>query len=331
MSDIIGTASFDQFTDFKTVDEMKNTKSRVIFSLEAYKHFIELINSSKDSHHETGVFFLGKEQGKDSHQIFIDSFTTDLQPADGNFSGGAVDDTNESQKIREKAVRDDGYDCLFHFHVHSSPIGSHYETFSDQDLNLYANYNQSPWFQYYSKKDIEDIAGTEISDNEYEFILKSFLEGNGQINDVFTKSVPQNRKVSYFGMLATPDRTNKIDEPRTTHNNYQLSVIFSEHQYDSNGKLQLQFYRFPNIYYIGKDNKIFRIGDFQRKVSPELSSGRKVRNDVKIQAIGKDPNTGKLIEDIEVGKYVNGQFIFNREFSSADLSNLTRHTDDEER
>lgn len=326
MSDIIDTASFDQFTDFKTVDEMVNSKSKIIFSAEAYTHFLELINASRNSQNETGCFFLGKEQGKDSNQIFIDSFTTDLKPSDGHFSGGAVDDTRESQKIREKAVRDYGYDCLFHFHVHTTPQGSYYEAFSDQDLKLYADCNKSPWFQYYSKQDIEHILGTELCDEEYEMILQNFLNKNGQISEAFTKSVPQNRKVTYFGMLATPDRTNRIDQNRTTHNNYQLSTIFPEQQYDRNGRLQLQFYRFPNMYYIGAENKIYRIGDFQRKVRPELSSGRIINNGVKIQAIGKDPNTGRTIEDIEVGKYVDGQFIFNREFSPTDISGLTSHT-----
>ena len=37
-----------------------------------------------------------------------------------------------------------------------------------------------------------------------------------------------------------------------------------------------------------------------------------------------------MIEDIEVGKYIDGQFIFNREFSPTDLSSLTRHTADRE-
>ena len=327
MSNTLDTASFDQFTDFKTVDEILNRKSRIIFSADAYSHFLSLINESKNFQNETGCFFLGKEQGKDSNQIFIDSFTTDFSSSSGHFIGGAVEDTKESQKIREKAVREYGYDCLFHFHVHTAPKGSHYESFSDQDLKVYADYNKSPWFQYYSKKDIESISGIEINDKEYEQILQSFFNEEGEINDSFTKSVPQNRKVTYFGMLATPDRTNSIEQPRITHNNYQISTIFSEQQYDRNGSLQLQFYRFPNIYYIGAENKIYRIGNFQRKVRPELSNGRIVNNnDVKIQAIGKDPNTGRVIEDVEVGKYIDSQFVFNKELSPSDILNLTSQT-----
>ncbi len=114
----------------------------------------------------------------------------------------------------------------------------------------------------------------EISDKEYEQILRSFFNEEGRVNGSFTKSVPQNRKVTYFGMLATPDRTNSIEQPRITHNNYQISTIFSEQHYDRNDSLQLQFYRFPNMYYIGAENKIYRIGNFQRKVRPTLSNGR---------------------------------------------------------
>ena len=321
MSDILDTASFDQFTDFKTVDEIINSKSRIIFSAEAYEHFLRLINESKNSQSETGCFFLGKEQGKDSNQIFIDTFTTDFVSSNGHFSGGAVEDTRESQTIREKAVREYGYDCLFHFHVHTAPEGSHYESFSDQDLKLYADYNKSPWFQYYSKGDIEQISGTTISNSEYEMILQSFLNEEGTINDAFTKVVPQNRKVTYFGMLATPDRINDINQK---HNNYQISTIFSEQHYDRSGNLQLQFYRFPNIYYIGADNNIYRVGNFKRRIPPKLSNGRIVNNDdVSIQAVGKDPNTERIIEDVEVGKYIDGQFVFNRELSPIDISNLT--------
>ena len=46
-------------------------------------------------------------------------------------------------------------------------------------------------------------------------------------------------------------------------------------------------------------------------------------DDVSIQALGKDPNTERIIEDVEVGKYIDGQFVFNRELSPIDISNLT--------
>lgn len=101
-SNILDSASFDQFTDFKTVDEIVNSKSKVIFSTEAYKHFLELIDVSRNSQKETGCFFLGKEQGKDSNLIFIDSFTTDLKPSDGLFSGGLLMILENPRKLDKK-------------------------------------------------------------------------------------------------------------------------------------------------------------------------------------------------------------------------------------
>lgn len=56
MSDNIKTASFDQFTDFKIVDEVVNSKSRIIFSAEAYKHFLELISYSKKYNKKQALF-----------------------------------------------------------------------------------------------------------------------------------------------------------------------------------------------------------------------------------------------------------------------------------
>lgn len=335
MSDLTETVSFDQFTDFRTVDELTNRQSKIIFSKKAYEHFRKLIRDSENSGNETGVFFLGKEQGKDSNVIYIDAFTTDFAQSYGFFEGGATEDTRESQHIREKAVREYGYDCLFHFHVHIAPKGSHYDAFSDQDLKIYTDFATSPWFQYYSKEDVERVLGIQISNAEYEKVLQSFLEGQGTINDGFEKKIPSNKKVNYFGMLATPDRTNNTTQDRTKHNNYQISTIFPEVHYDGNGRPQVQFYRFPNMYYVGKDNRIFKIGSFERRMLPVLTGGRRISDrKVHIQGIGNDPNTGRAIQDIEVGRFIDGQFVFGRQTTQTvtpqDLSTLTRIAEERE-
>lgn len=335
MSNLLDTVSFDQFTDFRTVDELTNRQSKIIFSEKAYEHFRKLISDSKNSGNETGIFFLGKEQGRDSNVIYIDAFTTDFAQDYGFFEGGASVETKESQSIREKAVREYGYDCLFHFHVHIAPKGSHYDAFSDQDLKIYTDLATSPWFQYYSKEEVERVLGIQISNAEYEKVLQNFLKGEGTINDGFEKKIPSNKKVNYFGMLATPDRTNNITQDRTMHNNYQISTVFPEVHYDRNGRPQVQFYRFPNMYYVGKDNKIFKIGSFERRMLPVLTRAKRVGDKkVSIQGIGKDPNTGRAIQDIEVGRFMDGQFVFDRVISDRvtpqDFSALTRTAEERE-
>lgn len=49
MNDLTETARFDQFTDFKTVDELTNRQSKIILSDEAYEHFKRLIDESNNS------------------------------------------------------------------------------------------------------------------------------------------------------------------------------------------------------------------------------------------------------------------------------------------
>lgn len=157
---------------------------------------------------------------------------------------------------------------------------------------------------------------------------------NLQKNDGL-KKIPLNKKVNYFGMLATPDRTNNIAQDRIKHNNYQISTIFPEVHYDGNGRPQVKFYRFPNMYYVGKDNRIFKIGSFERRMLPVLTGGRHVSDrKVTIQVIENDPNIGRAIQDIEVGRFIDGQFVFGRQTPQIlipqDLSTLTRIAEERE-
>lgn len=62
------------------------------------------------------------------------------------------------------------------------------ERFSDQDLKIYTDFATSPWFQYYSKEEVERVLGIQISDAEYKIVLQNFLKGEGKINDGFEKN-----------------------------------------------------------------------------------------------------------------------------------------------
>lgn len=320
MSTEIQTASYDQFTDFQNVDNLTNTKSRIVFTAEAYEHFLRLINESKIKDKETGVFFLGKEQGKDSNHILIDTFTTDLKTTNGHYDGGAVTVTNESNAIREKAVTDYGYDCIFHFHVHFAK--GYYDVFSDQDLELYKHNATEPQYQYYTNDEIRKILRKNISDEQCLQWRKSF-GSNTTGRDKFRQKLPQNKKVSYFGLLATPDRT----ENNGVHSNYQISAIYCDPYLNGDNTINSRFYRFPNICYIDRNNDIHQIGHFKRKVTPKLTTGRTITMDnVYVQAVGRDPNTGEQIEDIVIGKYIDGEMQFNNAISPTSILNLTETT-----
>ena len=305
MENFLNTASYDQFTDFE------HSKLLVVFMYDAYKRFFELIKESEESKRETGCFFFGKRvKGRNSECILIDSFSSDFIPADGLFGdNSAVVVTPESQKELRNSIEITNHDCGFHFHVHIAPEGSHFDVFSDQDLEVYQDLSISPWFQYYTKSDIERIIGQQISEQMYERCLQDFLDDTGLAN-IFKQILPTHRKTSYFGLLATPNR------PNTGENisNYQVSLLYSEPHKEEEA-IKGKLYLVPALCYIDKENNICEIGSFKRKNRPLLTGDRVVADDkvaISIQAIGNDPNTGNKIEDIVVGKFKDGELSFNR-------------------
>lgn len=128
----------DQFTDFDSVDDLLNTKSRIIFSEKAYKNLHRLIVASKigvnnNPGHEEGCFFYGIKLGKDTNQILIDSCSSDFTSSDGYISGGAADCNDV---LLNDVPREIGnHNCLIHFHTH--PLFGHYDVFSDIDLDIF--------------------------------------------------------------------------------------------------------------------------------------------------------------------------------------------------
>ena len=129
----------DQFTDFDSVDDLLNSKSRVIFSEKAYEKLNELIIDSQigvngNAGHEEGCFFYGIELGKDTNQILVDSFSSNFTKTNGFFSGGAVDCNSVLNRVPNEI---ENHRCLIHFHVH--PLLGHYDVFSDIDLSVLEN------------------------------------------------------------------------------------------------------------------------------------------------------------------------------------------------
>lgn len=53
------------------------------------------------THPERGCFFLGRELGHDTNQIYIDEYTTDFSGTDGYFEGGGLDYNNVINSSRK--------------------------------------------------------------------------------------------------------------------------------------------------------------------------------------------------------------------------------------
>ncbi len=301
-------ASYDQFTDFQKID------SKIILSTRSYNKLCNLIRESNKLKCETGVFFMGKEiNEKNSNEILVEDYTTDLKKSSAFFKGGAMEDTPESQKMREICSQKFGMNCMFHFHVHIKPQGSYYDIFSDDDLKVLKQYATRPHFQYFTKDDLEKILERKISDIEYQDFINRMREARPLFDNLtleqkkkINKGIVKNRRNNYFLILATPNRSDTI-------NNYQLSVIYGMPYVNSTtGEIEIKIYNFSNIYYIDND-KIYRVGEFVRQNAPILSTGRRITKiKVPIQAIGRDPRTGNTIEDMLAGTYTNDNVEFNQ-------------------
>ena len=270
LNDII-SAQNDHFTDFASVDDLLGFKSRIIFSEKAILHMYQLANETMSlaNHPERGCFFLGRELGKDTNQIYIDDFTTDFQTADGFFEGGALVFNTVITPSREwprgeltERITRGNYDCCIHFHTHP-PIG-YFDVFSDRDYMLF----------------------------------ESLAHDCKRIHNV-----------DFFAILSTPNRNTKMVDRQSKKpiKNIQFSAIYCRPKTSSpRTSRDFEYFRFPNICYIS-NGVVYEIGRYDRTEAPRLSSGRKVPQRATIQALGRDPKTGQNIEDKRIGIWRNGQ------------------------
>lgn len=62
-----------------------------------------------------------------------------------------------------------------------------------------------------------------------------------------------------------------------------------------------------------KKSVVYEIGRYDRTEAPILSNGRKVPKEASIQAFGRDPNTGRMIQDKRIGIWRDGQLFLDDE------------------
>lgn len=139
MNDIMDTVSYDQYNNIPSLDDL-GAKSKVIFSEEAYKKCMEMFMKTNRENAETGCFFVGRKAENENFTIYIDSYTSEFVCEDGIYSNGGASPTtqnyNELNSIIKKYKRESNTPCVFHFHTH--PRFGYYESYSDQDLHIYA-------------------------------------------------------------------------------------------------------------------------------------------------------------------------------------------------
>ena len=137
--DALDSVSYDQYSNIPSTDEL-GIKTKIILSKECYLRLLKMISKTRNSNNETGAFFVGRKSKEDPFTIFIDYCTSEFACTNGHVSGGAAEPTDENYNELNQQIsvcKNNGeMPIVFHFHTH--PRQLHYESFSDQDLSLYA-------------------------------------------------------------------------------------------------------------------------------------------------------------------------------------------------
>lgn len=134
------TVSYDQYRNIPSYDDL-NKKVKIIFSSKCYENIMQMSISAMNNNRERGRVFVGRIISTEPKVIYFDYNTSEFEPARGPMGEDkAVNPTTQNYNELNSKIRE--YESngikpvVLHFHSH--PRSGHYESFSDQDLQLYA-------------------------------------------------------------------------------------------------------------------------------------------------------------------------------------------------
>lgn len=134
------TVSYDQYKNIPSYDDL-HQKVKIVFSDKCYENIMRMSISAIKNNREYGRFFVGKQISSNPDIIYFDYNTSEFTPARGPMGEGkAVNPTQQNYDELNSKIGE--YESskikpvVLHFHSH--PRYGYYESFSDQDLHLYA-------------------------------------------------------------------------------------------------------------------------------------------------------------------------------------------------
>lgn len=140
---ILDSVSYDQYSDIPSIDEL-GIKTKVIFDDKTYRELLAMMAKTAKSNNETGIFFVGRRSKEDDMTIYVDYCTSEFENVDGIISGGAVSATEQNYielQNRLAELKQKGENpVVFHYHTHPKVL--FYESYSDQDLEIYARFQK---------------------------------------------------------------------------------------------------------------------------------------------------------------------------------------------
>lgn len=134
------TVSYDQYINIPSYDDL-NKKVKIVFSGKCYENIIQMSIGAMNDNREYGRFFVGRIISTDPEVIYFDYNTSAFESIRGPMGEGmAVNPSSQNYSELNSKIRE--YESngikpvVLHFHSH--PRVGYYESFSDQDLQLYA-------------------------------------------------------------------------------------------------------------------------------------------------------------------------------------------------
>jgi hypothetical protein len=136
----LDTVSYDQYKNIPSYEDL-NQKVKIIFSSECYENIMKMSIDAINKNREYGRFFVGRKISENPEVIYFDYNTSEFAPARGPMGEGKAvnpiqQNYNELNIKIEEYKSKDIIPVVLHFHSH--PRDGYYESFSDQDLQVYA-------------------------------------------------------------------------------------------------------------------------------------------------------------------------------------------------
>ncbi len=137
---VLNTVSYDQYKNIPSFEDL-DFKVKIVFSNDCYENIRKMSLDAMNNNREYGSFFVGRCISENPKVIYFDYNTSEFAPSSGSMGEEkAVDATQQNYNELDSKINEyrskDIKPVVLHFHSH--PRVGYYESFSDQDLHLYA-------------------------------------------------------------------------------------------------------------------------------------------------------------------------------------------------
>lgn len=141
MSGGLDTVSYDQYKNIPSFEDL-NQKVKIVFSKSCYENILKMSADAIRNNREYGRFFVGKKISENPEVIYFDyNIRSEFALARGPMGEGkAVQPKDENYVELNNKINEYKFNgvkpVVLHFHSH--PRSGFFESFSDQDLQIYA-------------------------------------------------------------------------------------------------------------------------------------------------------------------------------------------------